>query len=61
MRDTAEDLKPLLLALCTYPIPYGGSLTTASTQPDRWRCGKISRQSPRYSVALPMMTGLVMA
>ena len=29
----------------------------ASTQPDRCKCGNSSKQSPKYSVALPMRTG----
>lgn len=42
--------------LAIYPCPYGGSVTTASTSAS---VGITLRQSPRYSVALPMRSTFI--
>src|SRR3990167_4000187 len=41
--------------LAAIPIPYGGSVITASARPTE---GRMVMQSPRYSVALPMCSTL---
>src|SRR4030042_2160000 len=52
--STVQRLADHFVCLSPNPIPYGGSVTTASTGPS---VGRMSRQSPRYSVASPMRTG----